>query len=66
MSGGLPDLPPGLEPGAPRPKRSPSAGAVPSTRSTTGLDFTRARLALAGGRPGARVSKPPRPTQSRP
>eukprot|EP00969_Alexandrium_andersonii_P125424 5544536-Alexandrium_andersonii.AAC.1 len=35
MSGGLPDSPPGLDPGAPRPKRIRSAGAAPSTRSSS-------------------------------
>eukprot|EP00969_Alexandrium_andersonii_P310711 13729739-Alexandrium_andersonii.AAC.1 len=34
MSGGLPDTLSGLDPGAPRPKRSRSAGAAPSTRSS--------------------------------
>eukprot|EP00969_Alexandrium_andersonii_P352114 15436965-Alexandrium_andersonii.AAC.1 len=35
MSGGLPDFPPGLDPGAPHPKRSRSAGAAPSARSSS-------------------------------
>eukprot|EP00969_Alexandrium_andersonii_P303577 13420450-Alexandrium_andersonii.AAC.1 len=35
MSGGLPDTPPGLDPGAPRPKLSRSAGAAPSARSSS-------------------------------
>eukprot|EP00969_Alexandrium_andersonii_P355174 15443800-Alexandrium_andersonii.AAC.1 len=44
MSGGLPEGPPGLEPGAPRLQRSRSAGATPSMRTssdvTNGCDFT--------------------------
>eukprot|EP00969_Alexandrium_andersonii_P117732 5207840-Alexandrium_andersonii.AAC.1 len=34
MSGGVPEVPPGLEAGDPRPNRSRSAGATPYSRSS--------------------------------
>eukprot|EP00969_Alexandrium_andersonii_P192055 8483213-Alexandrium_andersonii.AAC.1 len=73
MSGGLPDTPPDsiLAP------RALSAAALqerlrlqvhPRPRQRPQLRQRhlgpRARLALAGGRPGARVSRPPRPIRS--
>eukprot|EP00969_Alexandrium_andersonii_P326835 14442359-Alexandrium_andersonii.AAC.1 len=40
MSGGLPESPPGLDPGHPRPKRSRSAGAALSGRTSWGTPAT--------------------------
>eukprot|EP00969_Alexandrium_andersonii_P324762 14349857-Alexandrium_andersonii.AAC.1 len=52
MSGGLPEVPPGFEPGGPRPKRSRSAGAAPSTRSSP-IASTPTSSPTAFGPPGA-------------
>eukprot|EP00969_Alexandrium_andersonii_P080789 3561583-Alexandrium_andersonii.AAC.1 len=52
MSGGAPDVPLGLEGGAPRAKRSRSAGALPSTSSPP-IVTTPTSAPTAYGPPGA-------------